>query len=103
MRTSMKIWNNYPEDYVEYELKQIKERAALLTLGKVTIPEILITLNQINISADERRCFETQCNKLGWNFYIMNDLPTISIPVEKIKQYKIELKKLQMEEDFTND
>lgn len=99
----MKIWNNYPEDYVEHELKQIKERAALLNLGCVTIPVILITLNQINISADERRCFETQCKKLGWKFEIINDLPTISIPVEIIKQYKSELKKLQIEEDFTND
>lgn len=99
----MKIWNNYPEDYVEAELKQIKERAALLNLGCVTIPVILITLNQINISADERRCFETQCKKLGWKFEIVNDLPTISIPVEIIKQYKSELKKLQIEEDFTND
>ncbi len=99
----MKIWNNYPEDYVEHELKQIKERAALLNLGCVTIPVILITLNQINISADERRCFETQCKKLGWKFDITNDLPTISIPVEIIKQYKSELKKLQIEEDFTND
>lgn len=99
----MKNWNNYPEDYVEQELKQIKERAALLNLGCVTIPVILITLNQINISADERRCFETQCKKLGWKFDITNDLPTISIPVEIIKQYKSELKKLQIEEDFTND
>lgn len=99
----MKIWNNYPEDYVAAELKQIKERAALLNLCCVTIPVILITLNQINISADERRCFETQCKKLGWKFDIINDLPTISIPVEIIKQYKIELKKLQLEEDFTHD
>lgn len=99
----MKIWNNYPDDYVEKELQQIKERAALLNLGCVTIPVILITLNQINISADERRCFETQCKKLGWKFEIVNDLPTISIPVEIIKLYKSELKKLQIEEDFTND
>ena len=99
----MKIWNNYPEDYVEAELKQIKERAALFTLCNITVPVILVTLNQINISADERRCFETQCKKLGWKFDIINDLPTISIPVEIIKQYKSELKKLQIEEDFTND
>lgn len=99
----MKIWNNYPEDYVEAELQQIKERAALLTLCNVTIPVVIVTLNQINISDDERRCFETQCKKLGWKFEITNDLPTISIPVEVIKQYKCELKKLQIEEDFTND
>ena len=98
----MKIWNNYPEDYVEYELQHIKETAALLTLC-ATVPVVLITLNQINISADERRCFETQCKKLGWKFEIVNDLPTISIPVEIIKQYKSELKKLQIEKDFTND
>lgn len=99
----MKIWNNYPEDYVEHELQQIKERAALLTLCTATTPVVLITLNQINISADERRCFEEQCKKLGWKFDIVNDLPTISIPVEIIKQYKCELKKLQIEKDFTND
>lgn len=99
----MKVWNNYPEDYVESELQLIKEKATLLNLGCVTTPVILITLNQINISEDERRCFETQCKKLGWKFEITNDLPTISIPVEVIKQYKCELKKLQIEEDFTND
>ena len=99
----MKIWKNYPEDYVEYELQQIKERVVLFTLCNVTTQEILITLNQINISTDVRKCFETQCKKLGWKFHIMNDTPTISIPVEKIKQYKSELKKLQIEGDFTND
>ena len=99
----MKVWNNYPEDYVEAELQQIKERAALLTLCTATIPTVLITLNQINLSEDVRKCFETQCKELGWKFDIMNDLPTISIPVEVIKQYKCELKKLQIEEDFTND
>ena len=99
----MKIWNNYPEDYVEAVLQQIKERVVLFTLCDVTIPVILVTLNQINISADVRKCFEAQCKKLDWKFDIMNDLPTISIPVEKIKLYKSELKKLQIEEDFTND
>lgn len=99
----MKIWNNYPEDFVEAELQLIKERAAHLTLCHFTVPIVLITLNLINISSEERKCFETQCKRLGWEFSLINDLPTISIPVSFIKKYKSELKMLELEKDFTND
>lgn len=96
----MKIWNNYLEDYVAEKLQRIKERITHCTLKFITTQEILITLDQTIISTDERRCFETQCKKLGWKFEFVTDLPTIIIPVEIIKQYKSELKKSQIEQDF---
>ena len=99
----MKVWNNYPEDYVEAELQRIKERIIHYNLAFITTQEILITLDLINISVDERRCLETQCKKLGWKFEFVTDLPTIIIPVALIKQYKSECKKLELEKDFTND